>query len=83
MPTPMLEIRDLTLTAGPQKILDRLGLRIQQQTEFCGTFEPRRNLKQNEEAVAFVTEAFATPVCRMAVIEDQDGNHITVHKRHA
>jgi predicted enzyme related to lactoylglutathione lyase len=24
-----------------------------------------------------------TPVCRMAVIEDQDGNHITIHKRHA
>jgi predicted enzyme related to lactoylglutathione lyase len=35
-----------------------------------------------ERAVAFVTEAFATPVCRMAVIEDPDGNHITIHMRH-
>jgi predicted enzyme related to lactoylglutathione lyase len=26
---------------------------------------------------------FDTPVCRMAVIEYQDGNHITIHKRHA
>ena len=36
-----------------------------------------------ERAVSFVTEAFDTPVCRMAVIEDPDGNHITIHKRHA
>jgi len=35
-----------------------------------------------ERAVSFVTEAFDTPVCRMAVIEDPDGNHITIHKRH-
>ncbi|MCE9535195.1 MAG: ATP-binding cassette domain-containing protein, partial [Nitrospirae bacterium] len=31
MPTPVLEIRDLTFAAGPQKILDRLGLVVQQQ----------------------------------------------------
>lgn len=39
--------------------------------------------KMKERAVSFVTEAFDTPVCRMAVIEDPDGNHITLHKRHA
>lgn len=39
--------------------------------------------KMKDRAVTFVTEAFDTPVCRMAVIEDQDGNHITIHKRHA
>lgn len=39
--------------------------------------------KMKERAVSFVTEAFDTPVCRMAVIEDPDGNHITIHKRHA
>jgi len=39
--------------------------------------------KMKERAVPFVTEPFDTPVCRMAVIEDQDGNHITIHKRHA
>jgi len=39
--------------------------------------------KMKERAVLFVTETFDTPVCRMAVIEDQDGNHITIHKRHA
>jgi predicted enzyme related to lactoylglutathione lyase len=38
--------------------------------------------KMKERAVCFVTEAFDTPVCRMAVIEDQDGNHITIHQRH-
>lgn len=38
--------------------------------------------KMKERAVCFVTEAFDTPVCRMAVIEDQDGNHIKIHKRH-
>src|SRR5574340_210200 len=35
-----------------------------------------------ERAVSFVTEPFDTPVCRMAVITDQDGNHLTLHKRH-
>lgn len=39
--------------------------------------------KIKERAVPFVVEAFETPVCRMAVIEDPDGNHITIHKRHA
>jgi len=39
--------------------------------------------KLKERAVSFVTEAFDTPVCRMAVIEDPDGNHITIHKGHA
>ena len=39
--------------------------------------------KMKERAVPFVTEIFDTPVCRMAVIEDPDGNHITIHKRHA
>lgn len=38
--------------------------------------------KMKERAVTFVTEPFDTPVCRMAVIADQDGNHITLHKRH-
>ncbi len=38
--------------------------------------------KMKERAVSFVMEAFDTPVCRMAVIEDQDNNHITIHKRH-
>lgn len=36
--------------------------------------------KMKERAVSFVREAFETPVCRMAVIEDPDGNHITIHK---
>lgn len=39
--------------------------------------------KMKERAVSFVTEAFDTPVCRMAVIEDPDNNHITIHQRHA
>ena len=38
--------------------------------------------KMKERAVSFITEAFDTSVCRMAVIEDPDGNHITIHKRH-
>jgi predicted enzyme related to lactoylglutathione lyase len=38
--------------------------------------------KMKDRAVTFVTEIFSTPVCRMAVIEDPDGNHITIHKRH-
>jgi predicted enzyme related to lactoylglutathione lyase len=29
----------------------------------------------------FVREVFATPVCRMAVVADPDGNHIIIHKR--
>ena len=36
-----------------------------------------------EKSVTFVVDAFTTPVCRMAVIEDPDGNHIVIHKRHA
>lgn len=39
--------------------------------------------KLKDRAVVFVAEPFDTPVCRMAVIEDQDGNHITIHQRHS
>jgi predicted enzyme related to lactoylglutathione lyase len=39
--------------------------------------------KMKERAVSFVTEPFDTPICRMAVVEDQDGNHVTIHRRHA
>ena len=35
-----------------------------------------------EKSVTFVTDIFETPVCRMTVISDPDGNHITIHKRH-
>jgi predicted enzyme related to lactoylglutathione lyase len=38
--------------------------------------------KLKDRAVVFVAEPFDTPVCRMAVIEDEDGNHLTIHKRH-
>lgn len=31
--------------------------------------------------VPFVREVFATPVCRMAIVADPDGNHIIIHKR--
>jgi predicted enzyme related to lactoylglutathione lyase len=37
--------------------------------------------RMKERAVTFVTEICDTPVCRMAVIEDPDGNHITIHRR--
>jgi predicted enzyme related to lactoylglutathione lyase len=33
-------------------------------------------------SVPFDVEAMETPVCRMAVIADPDGNKITIHKRH-
>lgn len=33
--------------------------------------------------VKFMMEAFATPVCRMAVVSDPDGNGIVIHKLHA
>jgi catechol 2,3-dioxygenase-like lactoylglutathione lyase family enzyme len=38
-------------------------------------------LKTNN--IRFDLEAMETPVCRMAVIADPDGNKITIHKRHA
>ncbi|HTA28881.1 MAG TPA: VOC family protein [Candidatus Cybelea sp.] len=31
--------------------------------------------------VKFLVEVFSTPVCRMAVIADPDGNGIVIHKR--
>ena len=31
--------------------------------------------------VQFVMDPFETPVCRMAVIEDPDRNHLTIHRR--
>jgi predicted enzyme related to lactoylglutathione lyase len=34
-----------------------------------------------EQSVPFVREVFATPVCRMAIVADPDGNHIIIHKR--
>jgi predicted enzyme related to lactoylglutathione lyase len=39
--------------------------------------------KMKEQAVVFVTEVIDTPVCRMAVIEDPDRNHVTIHRRNA
>ena len=33
--------------------------------------------------VKFRREPFPTPVCRMAMISDPDGNTICIHKRHA
>ena len=33
-------------------------------------------------SIPFHVEAMQTPVCRMAVIADPDGNKITIHKRH-
>lgn len=39
-----------------------------------------QELKQKE--VPFVVALLETPICRMAVIEDPDRNHITLHKRH-
>ena len=33
--------------------------------------------------VPLVRDTMTTPVCRMAVIADPDGNHITLHQRNA
>ena len=33
--------------------------------------------------VKFKMEPFPTPVCRMAIISDPDGNTLCIHKRHA
>jgi len=33
------------------------------------------------KAVPFVLDVFETPVCRLAVIEDPDANHLTMHQR--
>jgi predicted enzyme related to lactoylglutathione lyase len=33
-------------------------------------------------SIPFDVEVMETPVCRMAVIADPDGNKITIHKRH-
>ena len=36
-----------------------------------------------EKNVTFYAEPFASPVCRMALISDPDGNSICIHKRNA
>jgi predicted enzyme related to lactoylglutathione lyase len=36
-----------------------------------------------EKGVTFYLEPFASPVCRMALISDPDGNSICIHKRNA
>lgn len=36
-----------------------------------------------EKGVKFYAEPFASPVCRMALIADPDGNSIAIHKRNA
>ena len=33
--------------------------------------------------VRFALDPFETPVCRMAIVTDPDGNSICIHKRHA
>jgi len=34
-----------------------------------------------KKAVPIVLDVFETPVCRLAVIADPDGNHLTMHRR--
>jgi predicted enzyme related to lactoylglutathione lyase len=34
-------------------------------------------------SVRFVIEPFESPVCRMTIVSDPDGNSIGIHKRHA
>jgi predicted enzyme related to lactoylglutathione lyase len=34
------------------------------------------------KGVTFVMDTFETPVCRMAVVADPDGNQLVIHKRH-
>lgn len=36
-----------------------------------------------EKNVPITVEPFETPVCRMAIISDPDGNSVTIHKRNA
>jgi predicted enzyme related to lactoylglutathione lyase len=36
-----------------------------------------------EKGVKFYSEPFASPVCRMALIADPDGNSICIHKRNS
>lgn len=36
-----------------------------------------------KQSVPFVAETGATPVCRMAAIEDPDRNHVTIHHRYS
>jgi predicted enzyme related to lactoylglutathione lyase len=36
-----------------------------------------------QRSVPFVVDPFETPVCRMAVIEDPDRNHLAIHRRNA
>ena len=36
-----------------------------------------------EQGVTFVTDIFSSEVCRMAVIQDPDGNHLVIHKRNS
>jgi predicted enzyme related to lactoylglutathione lyase len=36
-----------------------------------------------EKGVKFYAEPFATPICRLALIADPDGNSICIHKRNA
>jgi len=34
-----------------------------------------------DKGATFVHDTFETPVCRMAVVADPDGNHVVIHKR--
>ncbi len=34
------------------------------------------------QSVPFAMEAFETPVCRMAIVSDPDGNQVMIHRRH-
>lgn len=35
------------------------------------------------KGVPFVLEAIATPVCRLAIVSDPDGNEVILHRRNA
>lgn len=50
-----------------------VGLEASDLDEFIGRLRAK--------SVTFVVDVFSTPVCRMAVIEDPDGNELVIHKR--
>jgi len=63
-------------SVGPQWLPSDQGTGAALEVEdFAETINYLKDLK-----VAFTTEPFESPCCRMAVIADPDGNNIVIHK---
>ncbi len=69
-----MKVAEIAFVAYPVTDIERVGLEVEEFDLALAQLKAR--------SILFDVEAMESPVCRMALIADPDGNKITIHKRH-